>query len=71
MNTELKNWIEGKPGPFAARTPDNVWDAAWKNFNEGLTGGITSELDFMMRVGDAGFDVRPTGLGGYVLNRAT
>ncbi len=68
MNRELATWIASKPGPFAGRTQDSVWDRAWANFNEGPTGRIDSQLDFMMRLGEVGIDVRPTGLGGYVLD---
>ena len=70
MNT-LATWAASKPGPFVARTEGEVWRLAWRNFNECPMGGITSELDFMMRLGVAGFDVRPTALGGYVLDRVT
>ena len=71
MNRELATWIASKPGPFSGRTQDSVWDMAWRNFNEGPTGGIDSQLDFMMRLGEVGIDVRPTGLGGYVLDSKT
>ncbi len=64
----LATWVASKPGPFAGRTHDAVWDMAWRNFNEGPTGGINSELRFMMRLGEAGIDVRPTCLGGYILD---
>ncbi len=64
----LATWIASKPGPFTARTQDAVWDAAWKNFNEGPTGRIDRQLDFMMRLGEVGIDVRPTCLGGYILD---
>ncbi len=67
-NDTLLTWIESKPGPFTARTPDSVWDAAWANFNEGPTGQIDGQLIFMLRLGEVGIDVRPTGLGGYVLD---
>ncbi len=70
-NDTLLTWIESKPGPFTARTQDAVWDAAWKNFNEGPTGRIDRQLDFMMRLGEVGIDVRPTGLGGYILDSKT
>ena len=68
-NSALATWVASKPGPFSGRTPDAVWNAAWANFNEGLTGQINSQLDFMIRLGQAGIDVRPTTLGGYVLDR--
>lgn len=64
----IETWIASKPGPFTGRTPDSVWTLAWRNFNEGPTGGINNELGFMMAVGDAGVEVRPTTLGGYILD---
>ncbi len=67
----LETWIVSKPGPFAGRTPDSVWRAAFSNFLEGPTGGINNEVRFMMRLGEAGIDVHPTGLGGYVLDSKT
>ncbi len=70
MNT-LATWVASKPGPFTGRTQDSVWDMAWANFNEGVTGQITRQLDFMMRLGEVGINVRPTGLGGYVLDSKT
>ena len=39
MNKELAAWIRGRPGPFAGRTHDAVWDMAWRNFNEGQRAG--------------------------------
>ena len=65
--SELADWVYGLPGPFSGRTIDSVWNAAWRNFNEGMTGQCHSQLGFMIALGKAGIDVRPTGLGGYVL----
>ena len=71
MTSALASWIASKPGPFTGRTHDDVWDAAWKNFCAGPTGGIDGQLIFMLRLGEAGIDVRPTGLGGYILDSKT
>ncbi len=65
----LATWIESKPGPFSGRTHDDVWDMAWKNFCAGPTGGLANRVKFMMHLGETGIDVRPTALGGYVLER--
>ena len=51
----LATWVASKPGPFAGRTLDAVWRLAWANFNDGPTGGLNVELDFMIRLGQAGF----------------
>ncbi len=67
----LASWIASKPGPFAARTPDSVWASAWRNFNEGETGGITVQLDFMLRLGQAGFGILALAAGGYALDKVT
>lgn len=67
----LETWIVSKPGPFAGRTPDAVWAEAWRNFNEGPTGGINNELRFMMRLGEAGYEIRTLAIGGYALDRVT
>lgn len=71
MPRELATWLESKPGPFVGRTPESVWRQAWKNFNEGETGRIDGLLDFMIRLGDAGFDVRAFAIGGYALDKVT
>ena len=54
----LATWVASKPGPFAGRTHDAVWDMAWRNFNEGPTGGLTNELLFSVHLQQAGFGVR-------------
>lgn len=70
-NDTLLTWIESKPGPFTARTQDAVWDAAWKNFNEGETGGLTNELLFSVQMMQAGFGIRALAVGGYALDKVT
>ena len=67
----LATWVASKPGPFVARTPDGVWDMAWRNFNEGSTGGINSDLIFSVRLQEAGFGIRALAVGGYALDRVT
>ena len=61
-------WLSSKPGPFAGRTPEIVWRSAYENFLDGKTGPVRNQFDFMLRVQRVGFDVIPTGLGGYVLD---
>ncbi len=63
----LATWIASKPGPFVARTHDDVWDAAWLAFS-GIPDLRGSSLGFMMAVEAEGFAVRPTCLGGYILD---
>ncbi len=67
----LKEWIKSKPGPFAARTESAVWRRAWANFNEGDTGGLNVEFDFMIRLQTAGYGVRALAVGGYAMDRLT
>lgn len=71
MNKELATWTEGRPGPFSGRTPDSVWNAAWRNFNEGPTGQIDGQLTFMLRLQQAGFGIRALAVGDYALDRVT
>lgn len=63
-------WISGKPGPFAGRTPEATWKQAYKNFCKGIESPVKNAFDFMIRVQNAGYDVVPTDLGGFVLTRA-
>ena len=67
----LATWVESRPGPFVARTEGEVWRQAWKNFNDGDTGGIHVELDFMLRLQKAGYGVRALAVGGYAMDRLT
>ena len=69
MPQALAIWVKRKPGPFVARTENAVWRQAWANFCDGRQGGIELQLDFMMRLSEAGIDVRPTTLGRFVLDR--
>ena len=64
----LGTWVASKPGPFVARTESAVWRMAWVNFNEGPTGGIHVELDFMLRLQKAGYGVRALAVGGYAMD---
>ena len=67
----LGNWVGRKPGPFVARTESAVWSLAWSNFNEGDTGGIYVEFDFMLRLQQAGYGIRALAVGGYALDKVT
>lgn len=71
MNKELSDWVQSKPGPFAGRSHDDVWDTAWANFNEDPTGGLIVQLDFMLRLMQAGFGIRALAVGGFALDRVT
>ncbi len=71
MPKALRIWIESKPGPFTGRTHDAVWDMAWRNFNEGPTGGLTNELLFSVHLQQAGFGIRALAVGGYALDKVT
>jgi hypothetical protein len=71
MPTSIKNWLTSKPGPFVARTHDDVWSLAWRNFCAGPTGGSTNELLFMVHLQQAGFSIRALAIGGYALDRVT
>lgn len=63
-------WIAGMPGPFSGRTPDDTWRKAYKNFERGRTGQVVNQFDFMIKVQNAGHDVVPTSLGGWILTGA-
>ena len=67
----LATWVASKPGPFAGHTHDAVWDMAWRNFNEGPTGGLTNELLFSVHLQQAGFGVRALAIGGHALDKVT
>ena len=71
MNKELAAWIRGRPGPFAGRTHEAVWDMAWRNFNAGPTGGLNNELLFSVLLQQAGYGIRALVAGGYALDRVT
>ncbi len=71
MTSALATWVASKPGPFTGRTHDDVWDAAWKNFCAGPTGGIDGQLIFMVDLQQAGFGIRVLAIGGYALDRVT
>ncbi len=44
---------------------------AWANLNDGPTGGVTQELQFMIRLGQAGYGVRALAVGGYAMDQLT
>ena len=71
MPQALKNWLASKPGPFAGRTHDAVWDMAWKNFNDGPTGNLNNEMMFRHFLMMAGFGTRALAVGGFALDRVT
>lgn len=60
-------WLSRRPGTFEADSENKVWRKAWHKFaDKRYPKG--QDLAFMMMVNDAGFDVRPTALGGYILD---
>ncbi len=71
MPQAIKNWIEGRPGPFAGRTHDDVWAMAWKNFCTGPTGGFHTSLMFSVHLQQAGIGIRALAVGGFALDRVT
>ncbi len=71
MPTAIRNWLVSKPGPFAGRTHDAVWDMAWKNFCTGPTGGFNNELMFSVYLQQAGYGIRALAVGGYAMDRVT
>ncbi len=60
-----------KPGPFVARTHDDVWSLAWRNFCAGPTSGFDNELMFMVELQKAGFGIRALAVGGFALDKVT
>jgi len=63
----ISQWLESKPGPFAGRTPAAVWGSAHENFRD-FGHGCELQVEFIVRAQGAGLDVRPTGVGGFVLD---
>ena len=66
-HNDIRVWLERRPGVFEAPTERETWEKAWQAFS-GLPALRGDSLDFMMYVGEAGFEVRPTTLGGYILD---
>ena len=49
-----------------------MWNKAWKNFCEGGdTSGFRGQLDFMLRLGQAGFGARGLVPGGFAFDKVT
>lgn len=63
---DVRAWLHRRPGTFEADTENRCWDAAFRHFEDGR--GFGGSFAFQVMVGDAGFDVRPTALGGYILD---
>ena len=66
-HNDILLWLGRRPGVFEAPTEREVWTKAWLAFS-GLPALRGGSLGFMMIVRDAGFEVRPTTLGGYILD---
>ena len=60
-------WLKRRPGTFESNSENRVWRKAWEEFNDGEYHPGES-IRFMSYVLEAGFDVRPTALGGYILD---
>ena len=68
MTTELDFWIRSKPGPFAARTQEDVWRLAWQNFGRDHPSSIDGDFLFRGHLMDEGFNIRHLIIGGYALD---
>ena len=68
MPNELNFWIRSKPGPFAARTQEAVWDMAWANFSKDHPSSIDGDFLFRGHLMDEGFNIRHLIIGGYALD---
>ena len=66
-HNDIVLWLARRPGVFEAPTERGTWTLAWLAFS-GIPDLRGSSLGFMMTVRDAGFEVRPTCLGGYILD---
>ncbi len=66
MYADLKIWLSRRPGVFECDTERQCWKAAHEHFSGGDAGRMA--LEFMIAVRDCGYDVRPTRLGGYILD---
>jgi hypothetical protein len=60
-------WLGRRPGCFEAPTDRGCWTLAWEAFS-GIPDLQGSSFAFMLAVKDEGFNVRPTTLGGYILD---
>ncbi len=67
LHKDILVWLGRRPGVFEAPTEREVWDKAWKAFSGEDRPGSGS-FEFIVSVQDHGFDVRPTTLGGYILD---
>ncbi len=66
-HNDIVLWLARRPGVFEAPTERGTWTLAWRAFS-GLDELRGSSLGFMMAVEAEGFAVRPTCLGGYILD---
>ena len=60
-------WLGRRPGVFESPTEREVWEKAWSAFS-GLSIRESAFLDFTLVVRAAGFEVRGTTLGGFILD---
>ncbi len=66
-HNDISLWLARRPGVFEALTERGTWTLAWLAFS-GIPDLRGSSLGFMMAVEAEGFAVRPTCLGGYILD---
>ena len=66
-HNDIVLWLARRPGVFEAPTERGCWTLAWLAFS-GIPDLRGSSLGFMMAVREEGFEVRPTTLGGYILD---
>ena len=66
-HNDIVLWLARRPGVFEAPTERGTWTLAWLAFS-GILDLRGSSLGFMMAVEAEGFAVRPTCLGGYILD---
>ncbi len=66
-HNDIVLWLARRPGVFEVPTERGTWTLAWLAFS-GIPDLRGSSLSFMMAVEAEGFAVRPTCLGGYILD---
>ncbi len=67
---DVRTWLARRPGTFEQDSERRCWRAAWEHFNDAHY-PVGHDVEFMMIVEDLGFGVRPTALGGFILDKVT
>ncbi|MEX0922114.1 MAG: hypothetical protein WDZ84_05010 [Rhodovibrionaceae bacterium] len=68
---DVRAWLSRRPGLFERDTENRCWRAAFDHFADGRGLSEIEYFEFMSACENAGFDVRATALGGYVLDAST